>query len=80
VCVGDFVQYKDERAYAVAVGHDPFDVEDRDRLRRAAKAQIRKLYRRPRTELRLGQAHENTWGKLPRSDALPTPKRTQVPP
>jgi hypothetical protein len=45
VCVGDLVHYKDERAYAVAVGADEYDPNDPDHLRRAAKAQIRELYR-----------------------------------
>lgn len=45
VCVGDLVHYKDERAYANAVGVEPFDADDPDQLRRAAKAQIRELYR-----------------------------------
>lgn len=45
VCVGDLVHYKDERAYANAVGAEPYDSTDADHLRRAAKAQIRELYR-----------------------------------
>ncbi len=45
VCSGDLVHYKDARAYAAAVGADHYDFEDRDHLRRAAKAQIRELYR-----------------------------------
>jgi hypothetical protein len=45
VCVGDLVHYKDERAYANAVGVEPYDPEEPDHLRRAAKAQIRELYR-----------------------------------
>jgi hypothetical protein len=45
VCVGDLVHYKDERAYAVAVGAEEYDVGDPGHLRRAAKAQIRELYR-----------------------------------
>jgi hypothetical protein len=45
VCVGDLVHYKDERAYANAVGVEPYDPGDPDHLRRAAKAQIRELYR-----------------------------------
>ncbi|HLV12349.1 MAG TPA: metallophosphoesterase [Trueperaceae bacterium] len=45
VCVGDLVHYKDERAYAVAVGEEPYDPANPDHLRRAAKAQIRELYR-----------------------------------
>ena len=45
VCVGDVVHNREQRAYAVAVGQDPFDSEARDNLRRAVKAQIRELYR-----------------------------------
>jgi hypothetical protein len=45
VCVGDLVHYKDERAYANAVGEEPYDPSDPAHLRRAAKAQIRELYR-----------------------------------
>lgn len=45
VCVGDLVHFKDARAYALAVGEDPYDPSDRDHLRRAARAQIRELYR-----------------------------------
>lgn len=45
VCVGDLVHYKDERAYGNAVGAEDYDPTDPDHLRRAAKAQIRDLYR-----------------------------------
>ncbi len=45
VCAGDLVHYKDERAYATAVGNEHYDPSDRDHLRRAARAQIRELYR-----------------------------------
>jgi hypothetical protein len=45
VCVGDLVHYKDLRAYALAVGADEYDATSPDHLRRAAKAQIRELYR-----------------------------------
>ena len=45
VCVGDLVHYKDARAYAAAVGNEHYDPADRDHLRRAARAQIRELYR-----------------------------------
>jgi hypothetical protein len=45
VLAGDLVHYKDDRAYANAVGVDPFDAADPDHLRRAARAQIRELYR-----------------------------------
>src|SRR5690606_25922016 len=38
VCIGDLVHYKDERAYAVAVGEEPYDSSNPDHLRRAAKA------------------------------------------
>jgi hypothetical protein len=45
VLVGDLVHYKDERAYSIAVGVDPYDPTDPDHLRRAARAQVRELYR-----------------------------------
>ncbi len=45
VCVGDLVHYKDQRAYEQAVGEEPYDPASTDHLRRAAKAQIRELYR-----------------------------------
>lgn len=45
VLVGDLVHYKDERAYAIAVGAHTYDPTDPDHLRRAARAQIRELYR-----------------------------------
>lgn len=45
ICMGDLVHYKDERAYEQAVGVEPYDPNDPDHLRRAAKAQIRELYR-----------------------------------
>jgi hypothetical protein len=45
ICVGDLVHYKDERAYAQAVGEEPYDPANQSHLRRAAKAQIRDLYR-----------------------------------
>jgi hypothetical protein len=45
VLVGDLVHYKDQRAYAIAVGADDYDPTDPDHLRRAARAQIRELYR-----------------------------------
>ena len=45
VCVGDLVHYKDERGYENAVGVEPYDPENPDHLRRAARAQIRELYR-----------------------------------
>jgi len=45
VLAGDLVHYKDERAYGVAVGAEHFDPADPDHLRRAARAQIRELYR-----------------------------------
>lgn len=45
VFVGDLVHYKDARAYAQAVGEEPYDPSNPDHLRRAARAQIRELYR-----------------------------------
>ena len=45
VLVGDLVHYKDARAYAAAVSADTYDPTDHDHLRRAARAQIRELYR-----------------------------------
>lgn len=45
VCLGDLVHYKDERAYEQAAGVEPYDPECPDHLRRAAKAQMRELYR-----------------------------------
>ena len=45
VFIGDLVHYKDARAYAQAVGAEPYDSSDSDHLRRAAKAQVRELYR-----------------------------------
>ena len=45
VCVGDLVHYKDERGYEQAAGTEPYDPADPEHLRRAARAQIRELYR-----------------------------------
>ena len=45
IFIGDLVHYKDERAYAQAVGEEPYDSTNPDHLRRAAKAQVRELYR-----------------------------------
>lgn len=45
VCMGDLVHYKDERAYEVATNCEPYDPAAPSQLRRAAKAQIRELYR-----------------------------------
>lgn len=45
VCLGDLVHYKDERAYEQATGCEPYDPTAPDQLKRAAKAQIRELYR-----------------------------------
>jgi hypothetical protein len=45
VCLGDLVHYKDERAYEQAAGVEPYDPLCSEHLRRAAKAQIRELYR-----------------------------------
>lgn len=43
--IGDLVHYKDTFAYAGAVGEEPYDSTNPDHLRRAAKAQVRELYR-----------------------------------
>jgi hypothetical protein len=45
IFMGDLVHYKDARAYAQAVGEEPFDATNPKHLKRAAKAQIRELYR-----------------------------------
>ena len=45
VLMGDLVHYKDPESYAEAVGEEHFDARDPRHLRRAAKAQIRELYR-----------------------------------
>lgn len=45
VCMGDLVHYKDVRSYEQAAGVEPYDPTDPDHLRRAARAQIRELYR-----------------------------------
>jgi hypothetical protein len=45
VFIGDLVHYKDLRDYEQAVGEEPYDPANPDHLRRAAKAQIRELYR-----------------------------------
>lgn len=45
VFIGDLVHYKDELAYEQAVGEEPYDPTNPDHLRRAAKSQIRELYR-----------------------------------
>lgn len=45
VFIGDLVHYKDDLAYAQAVGEEPYDPVNPDHLKRAAKAQIRELYR-----------------------------------
>lgn len=45
VCAGDLVHYKDERDYATAVGEEPYDAGSAEQLKRAAKAQVRELYR-----------------------------------
>ena len=58
VCIGDLVHYKDERAYAAAAGVEPYDPDDPDHLRRAAKAQIRELGRFKRfVEAAQGHVH-----------------------
>ncbi len=45
VIAGDLVHYKDFETYAQVVGEEYYDPGDPDQLRRAAKAQIRELYR-----------------------------------
>ena len=45
VFIGDLVHYKDADAYAQAVGEEPYDPTNVKHLKRAAKAQIRELYR-----------------------------------
>ena len=45
VLVGDLVHYKDAESYAYAAGEEAFDAANPQQLRRAAKAQIRELYR-----------------------------------
>ena len=45
VLIGDLVHYKDAASYAYAVGEEVFDAGNPKQLRRAAKAQIRELYR-----------------------------------
>ncbi len=45
VLTGDLVHYKDSESYARAVGAEVFDARDERHWRRAAKAQIRELYR-----------------------------------
>lgn len=45
VLIGDLVHYKDSRSYAQAVAEEVFDAADSRHLRRAAKAQMRELYR-----------------------------------
>lgn len=45
VVLGDLVHYKDFETYARVVGEEYYDPTDPDQLRRAAKAQIRELYR-----------------------------------
>ena len=45
VLLGDLVHYKDAESYAYAVGEEVFDATNPQQLRRAAKAQIRELYR-----------------------------------
>ena len=44
VFIGDLVHYKDADSYAAAVG-EPFDIHNPLHLQRAAKVQIRELYR-----------------------------------
>lgn len=45
VFIGDLVHYKDFDTYAQVVGSEYYDPHNPDHLRRAAKAQIRELYR-----------------------------------
>jgi Calcineurin-like phosphoesterase len=45
IFMGDLVHYKDARDYAQAVGEEPYDPKNPKHLKRAAKAQIRELYR-----------------------------------
>lgn len=45
VCLGDLVHYKDERAYEQATHSEPYDPTSPRQLQRAARAQIRELYR-----------------------------------
>lgn len=45
VVIGDLVHYKDFETYARVVGVEYYDPGDSEQLRRAAKAQIRELYR-----------------------------------
>ncbi len=45
IFMGDLVHYKDKQAYAQAVGEEPYDPKNPVHLKRAAKAQIRELYR-----------------------------------
>ena len=45
IFIGDLVHYKDIAAYEQAVGEEPYDPTNPKHLRRAAKAQIRELYR-----------------------------------
>jgi Calcineurin-like phosphoesterase len=45
ILMGDLVHYKDARDYAQAVGEEPYDPKNPKHLKRAAKAQIRELYR-----------------------------------
>ena len=45
VVMGDLVHYKDFETYARAVGEEYYDPKNPEQLKRAAKAQIRELYR-----------------------------------
>jgi len=45
VFMGDLVHYKDKNAYAQAINEEPYDPNNPVHLKRAAKAQIRELYR-----------------------------------
>ena len=45
VVMGDLVHYKDFETYAHAVGEEYYDPKNPEQLKRAAKAQVRELYR-----------------------------------
>ncbi len=45
IVMGDLVHYKDEQSYARMVGQEYYDPSDAEQLQRAARAQIRELYR-----------------------------------
>mgnify|MGYP001243162259 CR=1 FL=1 len=45
VCLGDLLYYRDDLAYSQAAGVEPYDSNNPEHLRRAARAQFRELYR-----------------------------------